>query len=50
MGVEIKTNMIIGKTLTIDELFEQGYDAVFIGSGAGLPNFMGIVGEGVNGE
>lgn len=49
MGVEIKTNMVIGKTLTIDELFEQGYEAVFIGSGAGLPNFMGISGEGLNG-
>ena len=49
MGVEIKTNMVIGKTLTVDELFEQGYEAVFIGSGAGLPNFMGIAGEGLNG-
>ena len=45
MGVELVTNVIIGKTLTIDELFEMGYEAVFIGSGAGLPNFMGIPGE-----
>lgn len=45
LGVEIKTNMIIGKTLTIDELFDEGYEAVFIGSGAGLPKFMGIPGE-----
>ena len=49
MGVEILTNMIIGKTLTIDELFEMGYEAVFIGSGAGLPNFMGIPGESLKG-
>lgn len=49
MGVEIKTNVIIGKTLTIDELFADGYEAVFIGSGAGLPNFMGIPGEQLNG-
>ncbi len=49
MGVEIETNMIIGKTLTIDELFDMGYEAVFIGSGAGLPNFMGIPGESYKG-
>ena len=49
MGVEILTNMIIGKTLTVDELFEMGYEAVFIGSGAGLPSFMGIPGESLNG-
>ena len=49
MGVEILTNMIIGKTLTIDELFEMGYDAVFIGTGAGLPHFMGIPGESLKG-
>ena len=49
MGVEVVTNVIIGKTLTIDELFEMGYDAVFIGSGAGLPNFMGIPGESLKG-
>ena len=41
--------MVIGKTLTIDELFEMGYEAVFIGSGAGLPRFMGIPGESLKG-
>ncbi len=49
LGVEIKTNMIIGKTLTIDELFEEGFEAVFVGSGAGLPRFMGIPGESLKG-
>ena len=49
MGVEVITNIIIGKTLTVDELFEDGYEAVFIGSGAGLPNFMGIPGEAYKG-
>lgn len=49
LGVEIVTNVIIGRTITIDELFEQGYEAVFIGSGAGLPNFMGIPGESLCG-
>ena len=49
MGVEILTNMIIGKTLTVDELFDMGYEAVFIGSGAGLPSFMGIPGESLKG-
>lgn len=49
MGVEIKTNVVIGKTLLIDELFDMGYEAVFIGSGAGLPNFMGIPGESLKG-
>ncbi len=49
LGVEIETNMVIGKTLTIDELFDMGYESVFIGSGAGLPNFMGIPGESLNG-
>lgn len=49
MGVEIVTNVIIGKTLTVDELFEMGYEAVYIGSGAGLPNFMGIPGESYKG-
>ena len=49
MGVEIMTNVIIGKTLTVDELFEMGYEAVFIGGGAGLPNFMGIPGESYKG-
>lgn len=50
LGVKIETNVIIGKTLTIDELLnEEGFDAVFIGSGAGLPKFMGISGENANG-
>lgn len=49
LGVEIKTSTVIGKLFTIDELFEQGYDAVFIGTGAGLPVFMGIPGENLNG-
>ena len=49
MGVDIETNVVIGKTLTVDELFALGYEAVFIGSGAGLPSFMGIPGESLNG-
>ena len=48
-GVNIMTNMVIGKVLSIDELFEMGYEAVFVGSGAGLPRFMGIEGEGLVG-
>ena len=48
-GVELKTNVVIGQTLTVDELFEMGFEAVFIGSGAGLPNFMGIKGEALKG-
>ena len=49
LGVRIETNVVIGKTLTVDELFDEGYEAVFIGSGAGLPNFMGIPGEALCG-
>lgn len=50
LGVEIETNVIVGKSVTIDELLhEEGYSAVFIGSGAGLPKFMGIPGENANG-
>jgi len=49
LGVEIRTNMVIGKVLTIDEIFQEGYEAVFIGSGAGLPAFMRIPGENLNG-
>lgn len=49
LGVKIETNVVIGKTLTVDELIENGFEAVFIGSGAGLPNFMNIPGEGFNG-
>jgi glutamate synthase (NADPH/NADH) small chain len=49
LGVKIEKNFIVGKTMTIDELFENGYQALFIGSGAGLPKFMGIKGENLNG-
>ena len=50
LGVKIETNVIVGKSVTIDELLnEEGYSAVFIGSGAGLPKFMGIPGENANG-
>ncbi|MGL4909485.1 MAG: NADPH-dependent glutamate synthase [Bacteroidales bacterium] len=50
LGVEIETDVVIGRTLTIDKLFDdEGFDAVFIGSGAGLPKFMGIAGENFNG-
>ncbi len=50
MGVDFECNMVIGKVLTIDELMgEYGYEAVFVGSGAGLPRFMGIPGESLNG-
>ena len=50
LGVKIETNVVIGKSVTIDQLFaEEGFDAVFIGSGAGLPKFMGIPGENANG-
>ena len=49
MGVEIQLNMVIGKILSISDLFEMGYEAVFIGSGAGLPQFMKIPGEGLAG-
>ena len=49
LGVDFQTNVVIGKTLTVDELFDLGYKAVFIGSGAGLPNFMNIKGETLRG-
>ncbi len=49
LGVDVETNVVIGKTLTIDELFDMGFEAVFVGSGAGLPNFMNIPGEGYKG-
>lgn len=49
LGVDIRTNAVIGKISTVDELLEQGYDAVFIGTGAGLPYFMDIPGENLNG-
>ena len=48
-GVEVMTNMVIGRVLSIDQLFEMGYKAVFVGSGAGLPMFMNIPGESLNG-
>ncbi|MEG1623058.1 MAG: NADPH-dependent glutamate synthase [Alistipes sp.] len=50
LGVQIETDVIVGRTMTIDSLFdEEGYDAVFIGTGAGLPRFMNIEGENLNG-
>jgi glutamate synthase (NADPH/NADH) small chain len=50
LGVKIETNVVVGRTLTIDDLFDkEGFEAVFIGSGAGLPRFMGIPGENLNG-
>ena len=50
LGVEIETDVIVGRTVTVDSLMdEEGYEAVFIGSGAGLPRFMGIPGENLNG-
>lgn len=49
LGVNIMTNMVIGKVLSLEDLRDEGYEAVFIGSGAGLPNFMGIPGENLNG-
>ncbi|MDN5342845.1 MAG: glutamate synthase small chain [Oceanotoga sp.] len=49
LGVELITNVIVGKSITIDELFEEGYMGVFVGSGAGLPKFMKIEGENLNG-
>ena len=49
LGVNIMTDMVIGKVLSVDELLEDGYEAIFIGSGAGLPRFMGIKGEALVG-
>ena len=49
LGVKVETNVVIGRTIEIDELFEQGYEAIVIGSGAGLPNFMNIPGENLKG-
>lgn len=49
LGVKVEKNVIIGKSIDIEDLFEEGYKAVFIGSGAGLPRFMGIEGENFNG-
>ncbi|WP_089749422.1 MULTISPECIES: NADPH-dependent glutamate synthase [unclassified Candidatus Frackibacter] len=49
LGVEVKTNVLIGSTLTIDELREEGYEAIFVGTGAGLPYFLNLPGENLNG-
>ena len=49
LGVKVETNVVIGKTLTVDELFDDGFEAVYIGSGAGLPGFMNIPGESCKG-
>jgi len=50
MGVEFETNVVVGKTVTLDELMnDEGYDAVFVATGAGLPQFMGVAGENLNG-
>ena len=49
LGVEFVSNVVVGKTITVDELFEQGYKAVFVGSGAGSPQFLRIPGENLNG-
>jgi len=49
LGVDIQTNMVMGRVMSVDELFEEGYEAVFVGTGAGLPNFMGMEGEGLIG-
>ncbi len=49
LGVKIMTNMVIGRVLSVDDLFDMGFEAIFVGSGAGLPNFMGIEGESLIG-
>jgi sulfide dehydrogenase (flavoprotein) subunit SudA (EC 1.97.-.-) len=49
LGVTFETNVVVGRSITIDELQEQGYEGIFIGSGAGLPRFQGIPGENLNG-
>lgn len=49
LGVTVETNVVVGRTVTVDELFEDGFEAVFIGTGAGLPRFMGIPGESLKG-
>ena len=49
LGVDFETNVVVGRSMTIDELQEQGYEAIFVGSGAGLPRFQGIPGENLNG-
>jgi len=49
MGVEFQTNVVVGRTVTLDELFAEGYDAIFVATGAGLPNFLDVPGEQLNG-
>ena len=49
MGVRFETNVVVGKTVTVDELFAEGFGAVFVATGAGLPNFLGVPGEQLNG-
>ncbi|MGE5587805.1 MAG: NADPH-dependent glutamate synthase [Clostridia bacterium] len=49
LGVEIRTNTLVGKTVSVEELFRDGFDAIFLGTGAGLPHFLGIPGENLNG-
>ena len=49
LGVEVKTNQVVGRTVSLDELFEEGYEAIYIGVGAGLPRFLNIPGENYNG-
>lgn len=49
LGVEVRVNTLVGKTVTVDDLFRDGFDAVFLGTGAGLPHFLGIPGENLNG-
>ncbi|MDD3840566.1 MAG: NADPH-dependent glutamate synthase [Clostridia bacterium] len=49
MGVDIQTNVVVGRSITIDELIKQGYEAIFVGTGAGLPKFMNLPGENLNG-
>jgi glutamate synthase (NADPH/NADH) small chain len=49
LGVELKRNVLIGSTITVDDLWEQGYEAIFVGTGAGLPYFLGLPGENLNG-
>ena len=49
LGVKVETNVVVGRTIEVDELFDMGFEAIFIGSGAGLPNFMNIPGENLKG-
>ena len=49
LGVKVETNVVVGRTIEVDELFEMGFESIFIGSGAGLPNFMNIPGENLKG-